>query len=44
VQVVPGYFDGDKVEVTTGLSESEQVVIEGAYGLAQGARVQVSGA
>jgi membrane fusion protein (multidrug efflux system) len=43
VEVVPGFIEGDKVEVLSGLSEGERVVIEGAYGLAQGALVRVSG-
>jgi len=42
-EVIPGYLDGERVEVLSGLSEGEQVVLEGAYGLAQDALVQVSG-
>ncbi len=42
-EVALGYQDGEKVEVLSGLSEGDQVVTEGAYGLAQGAAVRVSG-
>ena len=38
-----GYRDGDLVEVLDGLLESDQVVVEGAYALAQDAPVQISG-
>lgn len=43
VEIVPGFQDLDRIEVLSGLSEGEQVVTEGAYGLAQNAMVQVSG-
>lgn len=43
VEIVPGFLEGEKVEVLSGLSEGDRVVIEGAYGLAQGAFVRVSG-
>lgn len=38
-----GYQDGDLIEVVSGLSEGDLVVLEGAYALAEGAPVQVSG-
>lgn len=38
-----GYQDGDLIEIVSGLSEGELVVLEGAYALAEGAPVQVSG-
>jgi multidrug efflux pump subunit AcrA (membrane-fusion protein) len=43
VEIVPGFQDLDRIEVLSGLSEGEQVVTEGAYGLAQNTMVQVSG-
>ncbi len=43
VEIVPGFRDLDRVEVLSGLLEGDQVVTEGAYGLAQNAMVQVSG-
>ena len=42
VSITPGYRYGDRVEVLDGLSEGDQVVIEGAYGLANGAKVHVT--
>ncbi|MBI4832411.1 MAG: efflux RND transporter periplasmic adaptor subunit [Candidatus Lindowbacteria bacterium] len=43
MDAVPGFIEADKVEILSGPSEGEQVVIEGAYGLAQDALVKVSG-
>ena len=42
-EITLGFQDGDRIEVLNGLSEGEQVVLEGGYALAQGAAVQVSG-
>jgi membrane fusion protein (multidrug efflux system) len=42
-EIIPGFLDGEKLEALSGVSEGDQVVIEGAYGLAQGAIVKVSG-
>jgi RND family efflux transporter MFP subunit len=42
VEITLGFRDRDKIEVPSGLSEGEQVVLEGAYALAQGAPVQIS--
>jgi len=38
-----GYRDGDMIEVLSGLVEGDQVVLEGAYALAQDAPVRISG-
>jgi membrane fusion protein (multidrug efflux system) len=38
-----GFRDGESVEVLSGLEEGDRVVLEGAYALAEGAKVQVSG-
>ena len=43
VKIALGFRDGDRVEVLSGLFEGDQVVLEGAYALAEGASVQVSG-
>jgi membrane fusion protein (multidrug efflux system) len=43
LEITTGFRDGEKVEALSGLLEGDQVVIEGAYGLAQGAAVRVSG-
>ncbi len=43
VEVTPGYRDGDRVEALDGLVEGDQVVLEGAYALAQDAPVQIAG-
>jgi membrane fusion protein (multidrug efflux system) len=42
-EISPGYRDGDLVEVLDGLLEGDQVVLEGAYALAQDAPVQIAG-
>jgi membrane fusion protein (multidrug efflux system) len=42
-EITLGFRDGDKVEVLSGLEEGDQVVLEGAYALAQGAPVRISG-
>jgi HlyD family secretion protein len=42
VEIVLGFRDGDRFEVLSGLSEGDQVVLEGAYALAEGAPVHVS--
>jgi membrane fusion protein (multidrug efflux system) len=42
-EISPGYRDGDLIEVLDGLVEGDQVVLEGAYALAQDAPVQISG-
>jgi len=38
-----GFRDGDRIEVLSGLLEGDRVIVEGAYALAQGAPVQISG-
>jgi membrane fusion protein (multidrug efflux system) len=43
LEIVPGFQDGERLEVLSGLVEGDQVVTEGAYGLAHGAAVRVSG-
>jgi membrane fusion protein (multidrug efflux system) len=42
-EISPGYRDGDFIEVLDGLVEGDQVVLEGAYALAQDAPVQIAG-
>ena len=42
-EITLGFQDGDSIEVLSGLSEGEQLVLEGGYALAQGAAVRVSG-
>jgi len=42
-EIVLGFRDGDMIEVLSGLSEGDQVVLEGAYALAQDAPLQISG-
>ncbi len=42
VEITLGFQDGDRLEVLDGLSEGEQVVLEGAYALAEGAPVQIA--
>jgi membrane fusion protein (multidrug efflux system) len=43
LEIIPGFQDGERLEVLSGLVEGDQVVTEGAYGLAHGAAVRVSG-
>jgi RND family efflux transporter MFP subunit len=43
MEAIPGFLEADKVEILNGPSEGDQVVIEGAYGLAQDALVKISG-
>ena len=42
-EIVLGFRDGNRIEVLSGLSEGDQVVLEGAYALAQDAPLQISG-
>jgi membrane fusion protein (multidrug efflux system) len=42
-EISPGYRDGDLIEVRDGLLEGDQVILEGAYALAQDAPVEISG-
>lgn len=42
-EVTPGQDLGEKVEITSGLAEGEQVVTTGAYGLKDGDKVVVKG-
>jgi RND family efflux transporter MFP subunit len=43
VEVTLGFRDGEKIEVLSGLAEGDRVVLEGAYALAEGAPVQITG-
>ena len=43
LEITLGFRDGDKIEVLSGLAEGDQVVLEGAYALAEGAPVQIAG-
>jgi len=42
-EVKTGINDGEKIEIVEGLTEGERVVIEGNYGLTDGAKVEVGG-
>ena len=43
IEITLGFRDGDRIEVLSGLKEGDKVILEGAYALAQGAPVQISG-
>jgi len=42
-EVKTGVSDGEKVEIIEGLSEGEGVIVEGNYGLTDGAKVEMGG-
>ncbi|GAB4347871.1 MAG: efflux RND transporter periplasmic adaptor subunit [Candidatus Abyssubacteria bacterium] len=42
VGIQPGFIEGEKVEILSGLAEGDLVVMEGAYGLGEGALVNVA--
>jgi RND family efflux transporter MFP subunit len=42
VGIQPGFVEGEKLEVLSGLAEGDRVVVEGAYGLGEGALVKVA--